>query len=92
MENKENVVNEEIKNQSKPEWQEKMETMIHEAYLTGLSKGGKTFVGLIYEIVLESHKKKLNPAKTVLKIETACKRMLGLEDSEPVEKEKRRKE
>lgn len=86
MENEEKVINE--TEQSKVDWQEKLENMMKDAYLSGLSKGGKTFVGLVYEIILEDKAKKVNPAKTVLRIEATCKKMLNMEDYNPKEGEK----
>lgn len=86
MENEEKVINE--TEQSKVDWQEKLENMMKDAYLSGLSKGGKTFVGLVYEIILEDKAKKVNPAKTVLRIEATCKRMLNMEDYKAKEGEK----
>ena len=85
MENQEKVIIEEIKDQPKPEWQGKIEKMLHETYLMGLSNGGKTFVGLVYEMIKEDRKKKANPAKTVLRVEAACRKMLGMEDYNTVE-------
>lgn len=80
MENEEKLITNETSEQSRPEWEDKLETMMRNAYLAGLSKGGKTFVGLIYEMILEDRSKKSNPAKTVLRIEATCKKMLDMED------------
>ena len=67
-------------NQTKPEWEQKLKEMMKDAYCSGLSRGGKTFVGVIYEAILDDRAKKQNPAKTVMRIEAMCKRMLGMED------------
>lgn len=80
MENQDNPVTEENK---KPEWQEQLEKMMKDAYLSGLSKGGKTFIGMIYEIIIEDRKKRVNPAKTIMRVEATCKRMLGMPDYKP---------
>lgn len=80
MENEEKVIANEASNELRPEWQDKLEVMMRDAYLAGISKGGKTFVGLIYEMILEDRSKKSNPAKTVLRIEATCKKMLDMED------------
>ena len=65
---------------AKPEWEQKLETMMKDAYYSGLSRGGKTFIGVIYEAILDDRAKKQNPAKTVMRIEAMCKRMLNMED------------
>lgn len=80
VENQENPVTEENK---KPEWQEQLEKMMKDAYLSGLSKGGKTFIGMIYEIIIEDRKKRVNPAKTIMRVEATCKRLLGMQDYKP---------
>lgn len=67
----------------KTEWQEKLEQMMKESYLMGLSKGGKTFIGVIYEIIADDRKKRMNPANTVMRIEATCKKLLGMKDYEP---------
>lgn len=80
VENQENPVTEENK---KPEWQEQLEKMMKDAYLSGISKGGKTFIGMIYEIIIEDRKKRVNPAKTIMRVEATCKRLLGMQDYKP---------
>lgn len=61
----------------KPEWQEQLEGMMKNAYLSGVSKGGKTFIGVIYEHIQEYEKKKMNPAKIIMCIKADCCKMLG---------------
>lgn len=80
IENQDKPVTEENK---KPEWQEQLEKMMKDAYLSGLSKGGKTFIGMIYEIIIEDRKKRVNPAKTIMRVEATCKRMLGMQGYKP---------
>lgn len=80
VENQENPVTEENKN---PEWQEQLEKTMKDAYLSGISKGGKTFIGMIYEIIIEDRKKRVNPAKTIMRVEATCKRLLGMQDYKP---------
>ena len=65
----------------KPDWQEEFEKRLKDAYLSGVSRGGKTFVGVIYEIILEDKKKRKNPANTVMRVEAACKRLLGFDSN-----------
>ena len=71
------------KETERPEWQDHLEKLLKDSYLSGVSKGGKTFVGVIYEIILDDKKKRKNPANTVTRIEAACKRLLGMNDYSP---------
>ena len=62
----------------KAEWEQKLEELLRDAYTRGLATGGKAFVGAIYEAILEDRSKNQNPAKTVVRIELMCKRMLDV--------------
>lgn len=55
-----------------------LQEQLHNAYLRGMAAGGKTFVGVIYDIILKSKKHRSNPAKTLMNIEITCKRMLNV--------------
>lgn len=69
-----------------PEWEAQLQEMMKNAYLTGLSKGGKSFVGVLYKQLLEGKKKKLNPAKILMNLEHTCKRLLSVADFDPTGK------
>lgn len=58
--------------------EEALKEQLHNAYLKGMSVGGKTFIGTIYDIIIKSKKQQLNPAKTLMNIEATCKRMLNV--------------
>lgn len=58
--------------------EEALKEQLHNAYLKGMAAGGKTFVGAIYDIIIKAKKQRLNPAKTLMNIETTCKRMLNV--------------
>ncbi len=60
----------------KAEWEQKLEALLKDAYTRGLAAGGKAFVGVIYDAILDDRSKNQNPAKTVVRIEAMCKRML----------------
>ncbi|MBQ3543410.1 MAG: hypothetical protein IJA34_00225 [Lachnospiraceae bacterium] len=70
--------NNEEKTDKKPEWQEKVEELMKNAYTKGLSVGGKAFVGSVYRIILEDKKNRINPAKTLIKVENTCKKLLAI--------------
>lgn len=61
--------------------EEALKEQLHKSYLRGLAVGGKSFVGTIYDIILKDKKQKINPAKTLMKIESSCKRMLDISDN-----------
>lgn len=83
----ENKINENQAETSKtPEWEVQLQEMMKNAYLTGLSKGGKSFVGVLYKQLLEGKKKKLNPAKILMNLEHTCKRLLSVADFDPTGK------
>lgn len=65
----------------KAEWEIQLEKMLHNAYLKGISMGGKTFIGVILDIIISGKKNRQNAAKILMKIETTCKRMLAVSDS-----------
>lgn len=80
----ENKINENpIKAEETPDWKTQLSEMLKNAYLTGLSKGGKSFVGVIYQQLLDGKKKKQNPAKILMNLEASCKRLLGTADFNP---------
>lgn len=84
----ENKINENQAETSKtPEWEVQLREMMKNAYLAGLSKGGKSFVGVLYQQLLDGKRKNLNPAKILMNLETSCKRLLGAADFNPVNKE-----
>lgn len=79
----------------KPEWQEKVEELMKNAYTKGLSVGGKAFVGSVYRIILEDKKNRVNPAKTLMKVENTCKKLLAISpetNNENVTKEEKTNE
>lgn len=55
-----------------------LKEQLHNAYLKGMAAGGKTFVGVVYDIILKSKEKRSNPMKTLIEVENACKRMLDV--------------
>ena len=65
----------------KSEWEIQLEKLIHNAYLKGISMGGKTFIGVIYDLILTGRKNRLNTAKILMQIERTCKRMLDVSNS-----------
>lgn len=65
----------------KAEWEIQLENMLRNAYLKGVSTGGKTFVGVILNIIIDGKKNRLNTAKILMRIENTCKRMLAVSDS-----------
>lgn len=60
--------------------EEALTEQLHNSYLRGLAVGGKAFVGTIYDIILKDKKQKINSAKTLIKIENSCKKMLDISD------------
>ena len=73
--------NKTVSENEKPDWQGDIEKLVKDSYLSGVSRGGKTFVGVIYEIILDDKKKRKNPANTVMRVEAACKRLLGFDSN-----------
>ena len=70
--------NKKVSETEKQEWEVNLEKLVKDSYLSGVSRGGKTFVGVIYEIILDDKKKRKNPANTVARVEAACKRLFGM--------------
>ena len=61
--------------------EEVLKEQLHKSYLRGLAVGGKSFIGVIYDIIVKDKKQRINPAKTLMKIESSCKRMLDVSDN-----------
>lgn len=70
MDEKKNIEEQEI-----PDWQKRLETMMHEAYLKGLAAGMKTMCGAVLEILKKNTGQ--NPAKTIIAIKQFCFKSLG---------------
>lgn len=77
----EEKVMENVEENAEEKVEEALKEQLHKAYLSGLSVGGKSFIGVIYEIILKDKKQRMNPAKTLMKIERSCKRMLDVADN-----------
>ena len=60
--------------------EEVLKLQLHNAYIRGLAIGGKSFVGVIYDMLIDDKKRRVNPALTLAKIEQKCKHMLGVSD------------
>lgn len=60
--------------------EEVLKLQLHNAYIRGLAIGGKSFVGVIYDMLIDDKKHRVNPALTLAKIEQKCKHMLGVTD------------
>lgn len=60
--------------------EEVLKLQLHNAYISGLAIGGKSFVGVIYDMLIDGKKHRVNPALTLAKIEQKCKHMLGVTD------------
>lgn len=58
-----------------------LKEQLHKSYLRGLAVGGKSFIGVIYDAILKDKKQRINPTKTLMKIESLCKRMLNVSDN-----------
>lgn len=67
--------------EEKLEWEIQLERMLHNAYLKGIARGGKTYVGVILDIIMSGKKNRQNAAKILLKLETTCKRLLAVSDT-----------
>ena len=65
----------------KAEWEIQLEKMIHNAYLKGIAMGGKSFVGVIFDIIIKGRKNRQNTAKILMQIERTCKRLLDVSES-----------
>lgn len=57
---------------------EELEKQLHQAYLKGLSTGGKAFIGAIYENIKEGKKKHENPLETLRKVKSQCEKFLNI--------------
>lgn len=60
--------------------EEVLKLQLHNAYIRGLAVGGKSFIGVIYDMLIDDKKRRVNPALTLAKIEQKCKHMLGVSD------------
>lgn len=60
--------------------EEVLKLQLHNAYIRGLAIGGKSFIGVIYDMLIDDKKHRVNPALTLAKIEQKCKHMLGVTD------------
>lgn len=65
----------------KAEWEIQLEKMLHNAYLKGIAMGGKTYVGVILDIIISGKKNRQNAAKILMKLENTCKRLLAVSDT-----------